>query len=310
MANTHPADVNEILYGLEMVNNKSSAFVGYSDAMKQLKAKKKLITPEEYAIQAGRAKEMAVETKKWMAQEGYGKVIKAWWTARKGVLSKAVGYDVNSAKNPTDVLVQTAATSTRDKQFLGLSAKSTKIKGDIGFKNPGLGTVVKALDLDFTDIQAKQLKKLQKQLPDLSDTASTRKKYIKANPDVKKTTDEVGYATLRLLRNELTKKMKGMNQKDARAYLLDAWLDSTGSMPLYIKVTGRGNPKKGFSANIQDPLKNSKVESVLRDKIKFVNVKDHSTGVIAGKKKIMKIRFKYASTQMASTIKLSGDPWG
>jgi hypothetical protein len=30
---------------------------------------------------------------------------------------------------------------------------------------------------------------------------------------------------------------------------------------------------------------------------------------MAGKKKIMKIRFKFESEKMASTIKLSGEPW-
>ena len=37
-------------------------------------------------------------------------------------------------KNPTDVLVEFTKGG-----FLGLSAKSTSGKGDIGFKNPGVG---------------------------------------------------------------------------------------------------------------------------------------------------------------------------
>ena len=35
-----------------------------------------------------------------------------------------------------------------------------------------------------------------------------------------------------------------------------------------------------------------------------------SIGIKAGEKRIMKMRFKYESQKMASSLKMSGDPWG
>ena len=71
------------------------------------------------------------------SMEGYSGVKNVYWTARPGFsFRNVVGVDVDQRKNPTDVLVEFNLGG-----FLGLSAKSTSGKGDIGFKNPGVGTV-------------------------------------------------------------------------------------------------------------------------------------------------------------------------
>ena len=43
--------------------------------------------------------------------------------------------------------------------------------------------------------------------------------------------------------------------------------------------------------------------------IKFSAVGNDSVGVTASGKKIMKMRFKYESQALASSMKMSGDPW-
>jgi len=63
------------------------------------------------------------------------------------------------------------------------------------------------------------------------------------------------------------------------------------------------------TASITDPLKNEKLEALSKYTIKMEKIGNESIGVIAGTKKIMKIRFKFESEKMASSLKLSGDPW-
>jgi hypothetical protein len=58
-----------------------------------------------------------------------------------------------------------------------------------------------------------------------------------------------------------------------------------------------------------DPLKNEKLEALSKYKISLEKVGNESIGVMAGTKKIMKIRFKFESEKMASSVKLSGDPY-
>ena len=78
---------------------------------------------------------MADKVIAWSKENNYSGVVeKVWWTARWICFNRAVGRTVDSRKNPTDVLVRFTGG-----EFLGVSAKSTKKQGDIGFKNPGMG---------------------------------------------------------------------------------------------------------------------------------------------------------------------------
>jgi hypothetical protein len=58
-----------------------------------------------------------------------------------------------------------------------------------------------------------------------------------------------------------------------------------------------------------DPTDNEKLKALSSYEIKLEKVGNESIGVSAGTKKIMKIRFKFESEKMASSVKLSGDPW-
>ena len=95
-----------------------------------------------------------------------------------------------------------------------------------------------------------------------------------------------------------------MNQSDIKKYLLTDWMDATDSYPRYVKVTGM---KVG--AKVEDPQANSKIAALSAEDVVFSKVGNDSVGVKAGKKKIMKIRSKYESQKLASSVKFSGDPW-
>ena len=143
------ADCNEILLGYYCAGKNWSRYHDAEKVQEELKKYKERLDyhkPGEYENQDGRAQEQAKAALEWAAANDYkGRVTKVYWTARPGILSKAVGYDVDSRKNPTDTLLRFG----KDK-FLGLSAKSTgQSGGDIGFKNPGIG---KLADLSQRDL--------------------------------------------------------------------------------------------------------------------------------------------------------------
>jgi hypothetical protein len=306
ISNTDAADINEIMMGYFLADKKWSKFQDSADAKRQLKEKTAKVGNEEAAQQTLRAEEQAKEVLKWAKMHGFnGSVVKVWWTARPGVLAKAVGRDVDSRKNPTDVLIQFSS-----KQFLGISAKSTKTRGDIGFKNPGIGTIDKSLSIRLKAMVDKEEDKIVQKYA-LPKSKSQRKKYIRerGNESIKAATVEAGSKILSKIRDDLFKKLKTLSQDKLRSYVLSDWLDATDSLyPPYIKVTGMGK-KPPYTAKVEDPLANEKISALTKGKITLEKVGNDSIGIKAGGKRILKMRSKYESEKIASSIKFSGDPW-
>ena len=300
--NTILSDINEIQAGYFLAEKKWYD----EEAKKQFNARAKQATVEQVADAIGKAEVMAEEFLKWAKANGYsGKVKNVWWTARPGSMSSAVGEEVDQKKNPTDILVK--FTSGPHNGFLGLSAKATKTKGDIGFKNPGVGTVDKSLKIDLAGIYKKELEATIKSL-DLPKSTSDRKTYIRQNPGIKAKTEAIGSALLSDMRDILLTRMLKMKQPDLLKYLVQDWMDAELLYPPYIKVTGQGN-KPPYKAMVMDPTENEKLSALQKYKITLEKIGNESIGVKAGTKKIMKIRFKFESEKMASSMKLSGDPW-
>jgi len=301
-ANTVLSDINEIYTGYVLAGNKwfdTSAKNQYNARVKQAK-------PEEVADAEGKAIAMAAEFKKWAKANGYSSTVKqVWWTARPGSMSSAVGREVDQKKNPTDILVK--FTSGPADGFLGLSAKATQGKGEIGFKNPGVGTIDRSLTLNLADLYKKKLDETIKTYR-LPVGATERKLHIRSNPKLKVTTEEIGVKLLADMRDLLLIRIEKMKQPELLKYLLSDWMDAEVLYPPYIKVTGQGN-KPPYKAVVMDPVSNPKLEALGKYKITLEKVGNESIGVKAGDKKIMKIRFKFESEKMASSLKLSGDPW-
>jgi len=298
--NTDLADVNEIYVAFVLNGNE------FPDSASESQYNKKLgmITPEQGEQQVGRAIIMVEEFLKWAKQNGYSGIQNTYWTARPGFSFKAVvGVDVNQRKNPTDVLVK-----FRTGGFLGLSAKSTSGKGDIGFKNPGVGTVDTDLKLKLNDINKKAQEDIVKSFK-LPASASARKAAIRANKALQKQTDSLGAQVLSECRDTLLKKLNTLSQPQRKDYIMKSWIDASDELyPPYVKVTGRGT-KAPYSASVEDPLNNPKLKAIMEDRITFEGVGNDSVGVKAGSKKILKMRFKYESEKLASSLKMSGDPW-
>ena len=299
-ANTDLADVNEIYTAFALNENKFPDTASESQYTKKLA----LLTTEQGSQQIGRAQVMADEFLKWAKRNGYSGVSNVYWTARPGFSFKAVtGKDVDQKKNPTDVLVKFTTGG-----FLGLSAKSTSGKGDIGFKNPGVGTVERDLGISLSQINKDATSEIVKNFK-LPTSASARKSAIRGAKAIQLLTDKMGSDVLNKCRDAMLKKLESMTQKDRKQYIMTGWIDaSTELYPPYVKVTGKGR-KAPYTAEVEDPLNNPKLEAIMTDKIGFEKVGNDSIGVKAGSKKILKMRFKYESEKLASSLKMSGDPW-
>ena len=296
--NTDAADINEIMLGYYLAGTWGK-FNDSNDARTQLQFKIDKVGNDAYSEQNRKAQVMADEVISWARANGYNGIVeKVWWTARPGVLAKAVGRSVDSRKNPTDVLIRFT-----NGEFLGVSAKSTKSQGDIGFKNPGIGTVERNLNVTLSDIPQKALDTLLKEFPNLSKSANTRKNEIRADKFIAKRAEELGKVVLSDIADKLLTTLQTKNE--VLDYLLDDWLDAKNAVyPRYIKVTGMRS-----GAKIEDPLRNSKISALTSGKIKFIKVGNDSVGVIANNKRIMKMRAKYESQKLSSSMKFSGDPW-
>lgn len=301
-ANTVLSDINEIQCGFILNGNK-----WYSpEAKSAFEARVKQAKPEEVEDAIGKAKAMADEFIKWAKAAGYSGVVKqVWWTARPGELARASKSDADSKKNPTDILV--LFTSGPANGYLGLSAKATKTKGDIGFKNPGVGTVDRSLGISLAAEYKNQESQLIKML-DLPTSADARKKFIRSNAAIKVQTEKIGQQVLAAMRDELLVRLLKMNNQELLKYLLKDWMDADVLYPPYVKVTGQGN-KPPYKAVVMDPTKNEKLDALANYPIKLEPIGNESIGVSAGGKKIMKMRFKFESEKMASSVKMSGDPW-
>ena len=299
-SNTDLADVNEI-YVAYKLNGSQFPDRASED---QFNRKIQLLNEQQASDQIARGDRMVTEFLRWAETKGFRGVTNVYWTARPGFSFKAVtGVDVNQKKNPTDVLVEFRAGG-----FLGLSAKSTGGKADIGFKNPGVGTVERDLGIQINPIKEEAEKTIISQY-NLPSSAGPRKSAIRSNPTVQKQTDAAGQRVLAQSRDVMLKRLNMMAQPQRKQYIIDSWMDAdSGMFPPYVKVTGRGT-KGVYSAVVEDPQNNPKLVALSTGSIQFSAVGNESIGVMAGSKKILKMRFKFESEKLASSLKMSGDPW-
>ena len=243
--------------GYHILGSTWNGFQKESEVKNQLSIRRSEIGDTDYNIQEERAKVMATKSLDWARANNYGnRVVKAWWTARPGELSEAVGYQVDSSKNPTDTLVQFETDN-----FLGLSAKSTAGKGDIGFKNPGIGTIDKALNLKLAEIVKEEDDDFA-EIYGLSTSKAARKIEIRRDRNLIEASNDARNITLEIVRDVFYNKLNVLSNKKLKEYVLSDWLDATKTIsPMYIKVTGHGS-EYPYTASLMNPLQNSKIEAL------------------------------------------------
>lgn len=305
-ANKLAADVNEIMLGYYCAGKNWALFGDQAGKVKEaLKVRKEHLDEQTYMDQVGRAEAMSQEAFSWAASNGFdGKIVQVWWTAARGDLARATGVEVDSSKNPTDILLKFS-----DDAFLGLSAKSTKGSGDIGFKNPGIGALGQKIGLNMVDDVKNEMVKFVKK-HNLPLGAAERKAFLRdpKNVNLGIAAKAQGDLILKKLRDKLMLHYLDIWEDELKKHFLQDWIDAGDNFPYYIKVTGRG-ANGAYAASVEDPQKSEKLKALSSGDIELEDVGSNSIGVYADGKRIMKIRFKWESQPLASTIKLSGDPW-
>lgn len=147
-ANTLQSDVNELWCAFRFAGDNWSS-VQPGDAQAAMENREKEMAErygEERAaqlidLQKGRAEASVEAVLEWANANGFGgQPAKVFWTARPGILEKAVkSVDPKATPtedNPTDVLLQFGGKGIQS--LLGVSLKSTKqMKGEIAFQNMG-----------------------------------------------------------------------------------------------------------------------------------------------------------------------------
>lgn len=299
-ANTLGADINEIHLAY-LLNNNSFPDVITSQ---QFEKRKKSVSEDIVEWQIGRAEAMYKKFLDFLRNKNYGSPVQAYWTARPGFsFEPVVGFKVNQRLNPTDVLVK-----LNTGKFYGVSAKSTKT-GSAGLKNPGIGTIDRYLGTNIASVDVKYSNMIVEKY-DLPSGKDARKQFLNSNPGLKKKVYE-NYSSkaLREMRDQYLNVLNGLSQQKIIDFLVTEWLNEDPEilkLP-YVKITGSGT--KTYTASLYDPITNSKSKYLVKGPITFSAVGNDAVGVTAANQRILKMRFKYASTQLASSLKMSGDPW-
>tara|TARA_B100002019_G_scaffold135188_1_gene116454 strand:- start:713 stop:1642 length:930 start_codon:yes stop_codon:yes gene_type:complete len=303
--NTRLADVNEI-WCAYLLNGDQ-----FPDRITEqtFNRKKTALSDQEYKDQIGRAEAMVKEFTKMAERKGYGTIIDSvYWTAKPGFdFLPIVGVKVNQTKFPADILVQYAMGG-----FLGLSAKST-ISGDVGFKNPGVGTVDADLGLNLAGYIAAAEEEALEDYPDFARMTKANRtlqmrRWKESGDERYKILNEKGSDVETYCRDQLFAKLNNIvSQQERRQYLISSWLDATNAYPPYLKITGSGE-KGRYNAVGMDPLANSKMDAINTKRITFVKAGKNSITVNAGSTPLFNIRYKFKSYKFSGAMKLSGDP--
>ncbi len=300
VANSLSSDVNEIYIGYFLMDCSWYS----AEAKDTAKSRRSLISKEEFQLQIDRARAQSNGVLSWAKENGYkGKPLECHWTAKPGAIQKATGIESNQKNNPTDVL-----TKFHDK-WLGVSVKSSSTKYEVSFKNLGLGTIDRILGLDMSSQYKSAVAEIISSLR-LPQSGDVRKAWIRQHPSIQEQTVSAGDKLLETFRNIYFCRISGMNQSEIRRFIVDNWTNSNARdcFPRYIKVTGIGHDT-GVSARVEDPFSNYKHDSLMKDKILVEKLGDDSVGIRTDKTKVLVMRFKFESEKMASSVKMSGDPW-
>jgi hypothetical protein len=311
-ANTLGADINEIQLAFLLNGNSfpsNEAERTYNNRVSTLTAQGKT---SEIADQNGRAQVTYDRFLKFLSDNKLGNPVEAYWTARPGIITRIVGFNVDQSKNPTDVLVKLSTG-----KFYGISLKSTKA-GKTGFKNPGMGTVETALGLGiskpFTKIVDKYRKMVVNHLGSaVKDTDVARKTYFKSNPNVYKIIQTAYvipcYEELReSLYNHLSNNMEPWEQQVFLGADIMNEDEETMKLP-YIKITGSGT-NGNYTTDFYDPIADSKMNKIITKGATFskkVSPSKNTVQVKSANQDLFQIRWKWADKAFASSMKLSAE---
>jgi len=260
------------------------------------------------------AKENAKDLKSQLEKEGYT-IDEVVWTAqlRGDGLAKAAGIEgLNERNNQSDILFK-VTNKDGEKETLGVSLKaatgSTTYPRDIPFFNGGLGTESRRFGLQGLDEETnKMAADARSKLGITSKGQSAQKAAIKGDASLKKQADAEGAKITQLVRDRMINQMQTMDQNELRGLLSTMTGAPTGAGAALKTYKLTGYAKGSQSTKIEDAV-DGRVPRALREAARFTIVPtgNSSIRIEADGVPLMKVRAKYASQALASSIKFSGE---
>lgn len=296
------ADVNEILTALYIAKGDWNMFGENAGAVRSFYDKKVAKLPEKVLeTQDGRAQKMAELSLRWAKENGFeSPVSRVWWIDSRIRDEEEMAIQIDNRTNPSDILIKFT-----DDTYLGVSAKSTGRLDDVGFKNPGLGTIERELGLSLNRYWQEGIDRLASDFG-MEPNRPTIRRRIKTNKRIQIASTKIGDEVISTIRDAIYARMSRMNEKRLFAHLMKVWLNAERSTPPYIKVTGRGKDGE-YSAKLENPGESVKVHLLAKGPIAM---EKNGVGSITFRvygKRIFSIRVKYKQEKVTSNIKLSGE---
>lgn len=313
-SNTPGADLNEIHLGFILNNGEWTG--GMEAAKPTYDLRKSSVNKDEQTWRIGQTYSMKDAFLQKASELGYGGGVKnVHWTARADFSFTDINprFEAISKNNPSDLLVEFNRSTNVD-NFLGLSAKSVRSPtGRAPFKNKGMNEVQTELlgGTQLTTFISEQTTHFLNMHPKYSSVASARKTQIKAESETIQK-DIAGYANDYMyagLQDVLIKGLQSAGDIDVKYYCLNNLYDVI-RLPRFVKVTGRGTTQNAYNAVVTDPLNSSAFRSLVSNgRVTYEKLGQTSVGIKVSNKRILKMRFKFESTPMATPMKFSVEYW-
>lgn len=323
LTNTIFSDMNEILMASALMGGTSLEDVGSTvgaDALEQVNGRVEMIrdavlegggTESEaearIQVELNNGQVMADAVLDWAAANDYGVPQRVYWTARPNALQQAMddaGTGLDATKgHPADVAV-----AFDSGKVLGISAKATKGKSDIAFKNPGWGTLAKALGINpllAAGAMDNEIAKIDPEALEMS--KRDRKAWLRSDPAMKDQAGQMGRVVLNVIRDAILTELKSLTPEEMQEFILRQLMDAGSAIvPDYIKVTALGG---GQSAKVSDPTNNPMLDAVQAGEIDVQPRGDDAIVFVdGGGSPILQLRAKFESQPLASSIKFSAEP--
>ena len=262
------------------------------------------------------AKKNAEDLKNDLKQRGMTQITEVIWTAqlRGDSLAQAAGVKGLSEKNnQSDILIKGKDKDGKD-LVVGVSLKAatsggTKYPNDIPFFNGGFAKEASRLGADSAVEKAKtSIKSAFDELGIKAKTANEAKTEIRSNPELKAKADAKGKEVLKTARNDMITAMQSLSTEQMRSILSTMTGAPTGEGQNLstLKLTGYAAGSK--STKIEDAVK-GKVPTAIASaaRFEFEPAGDNGIRVIANGVPVMKVRMKWESQPLASSLKISGE---
>lgn len=293
--NTHRADINELLTGFFLLKSQWDQFKDSEYIQSVFKAKKKLFSrPElkEYQAQAQTSAQAILDWTNDHRDYRDNKVNSVSW----------IGSSLSN-KNPTpsDLILNFGS------KDLGVSLKThlsnTKT---MCVKNAGLGSFSRELEFPFLQTTYDEKLATFIKLFNLPVQPKKRKIQIRALENKGKI-QEYGDMALRSLRDMTIDFYLQLGEKQLRKHLAQYWFATYNPSvkPYFICACTTRVGQQKYKTNILDPLNKDRYKILpTRTKLDILPFGQDTLGITSNGLNILKLRFKFTSEKMASSVKI------